>query len=89
MPRPKPPAPLKGRYVRLSDKQWAILNHLGGAEWLRKQLDKKDPFPRKYWDVLLKGDQHAVRKQAPPVQKGIRPTASPWGTTQADGAPKS
>jgi hypothetical protein len=67
MPRPKPPAPLKVRNVRLSDKQWAIFNHLGGAGWLRKSLDKKDPFPRKYWDTLLNGEPNALRKQTPPL----------------------
>ena len=46
MPRPKPPAPLKARYVRLSDTQWVIFNQLGGAEWLRETLDKKAPMPK-------------------------------------------
>ena len=54
MPRPKPPEPLKVRYVRLSDKQWMIFQHLGSAEWLRKLLDKKDPFPKKYYDASSK-----------------------------------
>ena len=58
MPRPKPPAPLKGRYVRLSDKQWLILNQLGGAEWLRTLLEKKAPMPKKYYDVLLQEKQN-------------------------------
>ena len=57
MPRPKPPEPLIGRQVmgkqvRMSDRQWIIFNHLGGAEWLRKLLDKKDPFPKKYYEKL-------------------------------------
>jgi hypothetical protein len=66
MPRPKPPAPLKVRYVRLSDKQWLVLNQLGGPEWLRNLLDKKAPMPKKYYDELLKfstGEPHAIRKQ--------------------------
>lgn len=50
MPRPKPPAPLKVRYVRLSDKQWLILEQLGGAEWLRTLLEKKAPMPKQYYD---------------------------------------
>ena len=54
MPRSKPPAPLKARFVRLSDKQWIIFNQLGGAEWLRETLDKKAPMPKQYYDVLLK-----------------------------------
>jgi len=51
MPRPKPPEPLIGRQIRMSDRQFFILNHLGGAEWLRKLLDKKDPFPKKFYKV--------------------------------------
>jgi hypothetical protein len=53
MPRPKPPAPLIGRQIRLSDKQWLILNQLGGAEWLRTLLEKKAPFPASYYKKLL------------------------------------
>jgi hypothetical protein len=53
LPRPKPPAPLIGRQVRLSDKQWLILNQLGGAEWLRALLEKKAPFPASYYKKLL------------------------------------
>ncbi len=50
MPRPKPPAPLKARYVRLSDKQWLILEQLGGAEWLRTLLEKKAPMPKQFYE---------------------------------------
>ena len=53
MPRPKPPEPLLGRQVRMSDRQWIILNQLGGAEWLRDLLDKKAPMPKKYYDNEL------------------------------------
>ena len=53
MPRPKPPEPLLGRQVRMSDRQWIILNQLGGAEWLRGLLDKKAPMPKKYYDNEL------------------------------------
>jgi len=53
MPRPKPPAPLKARYVRLSDREWLILKQLGGAEWLRETLDKKAPMPKQYYDNFL------------------------------------
>jgi len=41
-----------GKQVRMSDRQWIIFNHLGGAEWLRQLLDKKDPFPKKYYEKL-------------------------------------
>jgi len=72
MPRPKPPEPLLGRQVRMSDRQWIIFNHLGGAEWLRTLLDKKDPFPKKYYDVVLKtGGPDAIRKQTPTIQERI------------------
>ena len=52
MPRPKPPEPLKFRNIRMSDRQWFVLSHFGGAEWLRQLLDKKDPFPKKYYEKL-------------------------------------
>jgi hypothetical protein len=54
MPRPKPPEPLKSRYIRLTDRQWLILNQLGGAEWLRALLEKKAPMPKKYYDTKLR-----------------------------------
>ena len=49
MPRPKPPEPLKPRYVRMADRHWVILQQLGGPEWLRALLDKKAPMPKKYY----------------------------------------
>lgn len=52
MPRPKPPEPLKPRFIRMSDRHWIILQKLGGAEWMREMLEKKDPFPKKYYDRL-------------------------------------
>jgi len=52
MPRPKPPEPLRGRQIRMSDRHWVIFQHLGGAEWLRVLLEKKDPFPKKYYERL-------------------------------------
>jgi hypothetical protein len=60
MPRPKPPEPLIGRQVRMSDRQWMILNQLGGAEWLRALLDKKAPMPKKYYEVFNKSKEAAV-----------------------------
>ena len=53
MPRPKPPEPLVPRYIRMTDKQWVILNQLGGAEWLRVLLEKKAPMPNMYYKKLL------------------------------------
>jgi hypothetical protein len=54
MPRPKPPEPLIGRQVRMSDRHWIIFNQLGGAEWLRQIIVKKTPMPKQYYDELLK-----------------------------------
>jgi hypothetical protein len=46
MPRPKPPEPLKGREIRLSDTQMAKFKSLGGSKWLRDFLDQKEtPCP--------------------------------------------
>jgi hypothetical protein len=53
MPRPKPPEPLIGRQIRLSDRHLIIFKQLGGAEWLRTTLDKKAPMPKQYYDNLL------------------------------------
>ena len=49
MPRPKPPAPLKARYVRLSDEEWEKFKEMGGAEWLRKAMRTR---PRNYYEVF-------------------------------------
>jgi hypothetical protein len=35
----------------MSDRQFFILNHFGGAKWLRELLDKKDPFPKQFYKV--------------------------------------
>jgi len=37
----------------MSDRQWIIFNQLGGAEWLRKFLEKKAPMPKQYYDNEL------------------------------------
>jgi hypothetical protein len=42
----------------MSDRQWIILNQLGGAEWLRAILDKKAPMPKQYYDKLLQEKQN-------------------------------
>ena len=54
MPRPKPPAPLKARYVRLSDVEWLQFKELGGAEWLRKYVKKKAVMPKQYYENILR-----------------------------------
>jgi hypothetical protein len=40
MPRAKPPEILKPRAVRMSDKEWEMFKHIGGANWLRSRLSK-------------------------------------------------
>jgi hypothetical protein len=73
MPRPKPPEPLIGRQIRLSDRQFHILNHFGGAEWLRGLLDKKDPFPKKYYERLKDDDRNRESKTGTTTQgAGVR-----------------
>ena len=49
MPRPKPPMPLKGRQVRMSDVEWLMFKELGGADWLRKHVKQKSKFPAAYY----------------------------------------
>lgn len=50
MPRPKPLEPLKGREIRMSDRQMIIFKQLGGAQWLRELLDKKAPMPKAWYE---------------------------------------
>ena len=68
MPRPKPPEPLMGRQVRMSDRHWIIFNHLGGAQWLRETLDKKDPFPKQYYERLKDDDRNREPKTGTTTQ---------------------
>ena len=49
MPRPKPPAPLKARYVRLSDEEWEKFKDMGGADWLRRVMRTR---PKNYYEVF-------------------------------------
>ena len=58
MPRPKPTEPLKHRYMRMTDRQWLIFKQLGGAEWLRAELEKKAPLPKKYYEELLNDNRN-------------------------------
>jgi len=53
MPRPKPPEPLKGRQIRLTDRHMMIFQELGGIDWLRKHLDKSAKMPVKYYRLEL------------------------------------
>ena len=58
MPRPKPPEPLKPRFIRMSDPEWQAFKELGGAEWLRKMMKTK---PRNYYDVFQKPQEATTR----------------------------
>jgi hypothetical protein len=68
MPRPKPPEKLIGRQVRMSDRHWLILNQLGGAQWLRELLDKKDPFPKQYYERLKDDNRNRESKTGTTTQ---------------------
>jgi len=73
MPRPKPPEPLIGRQIRMSDRHFHIFNHLGGAQWLRELLDKKDPFPKKYYEGLKNDNRNRESKTGTTTQgAGVR-----------------
>jgi hypothetical protein len=81
MPRPKPPAPLKARYVRLSNEEWLKFKELGGAEWLRKYVNSKAKYPTGYYEALAQKQSakprranglvavHTTRPQAIPQTK--------------------
>ena len=49
MPRPKPAEPLKHRYLRMSDAEWAKFKEMGGADWLRRIMRTRPP---KYYEVF-------------------------------------
>jgi hypothetical protein len=52
----------------MSDRHWLIFKELGGAEWLRAELEKKAKMPKKYYDVFLKtGGPNAIREQTPTI----------------------
>ena len=89
MPRPKPHEPLISTSVRLSEKHILIFKQLGGTEWLRGVLDKKAPFPKKYYDSRLNsstGVTDAIRKQTTPIQERIPATERTRGAPQTNGA---
>jgi len=64
MPRPKPPMPLIGRQVRMSDLDWLIFQDMGGADWLRKHLKAKARLPIKHYEMLLKGEKDDTGKES-------------------------
>ena len=55
MPRPKPPMPLMGRQVRMSDLEWLMFQDLGGADWLRTLVKKKAKFSTPLLHVKTEG----------------------------------
>jgi hypothetical protein len=62
MPRPKPPEPLKPRFVRMSDIEWAKFKELGGAEWLRQYVNSRAKLPDKYYEVFNKPKEAATQR---------------------------
>ena len=64
MPRPKPPMPLKGRNMRMSDLEWLIFQDMGGADWLRKYLKAKAKLPIKHYEAQLKGAESDTGKES-------------------------
>ena len=50
---PKTLEPLKGRYIRLTDRHMMVFQEIGGIDWLRKQLDKNAKMPAKYYRLEL------------------------------------
>jgi len=37
----------------MTDKQFLILDQLGGAQWLREFLEKKAPMPKQYYEKIF------------------------------------
>jgi len=62
MPRPKPPSPLKGRNMRMSDVEWLMFLELGGADWLRKYVKKKAKFPAQYYELKQKENDDSTSR---------------------------
>jgi hypothetical protein len=42
----------------MTDRQWLVFKQLGGAEWLRAELEKKAPLPKKYYEELLNDNRN-------------------------------
>ena len=77
MPRPKPPAPLKGRFVRLSDVEWQQFKELGGADWLRKYVKKKAKYPTRFYEALAQQGADSRRATEVVAVHTTRPKAIP------------
>jgi len=61
VPRPKPPMPLIGRQVRMSDLEWLIFQELGGADWLRKFVRKKAKLPINHYEKQAEDERMQKR----------------------------
>jgi hypothetical protein len=61
VPRPKPPSPLRGRMVRMSDIEWLMFKELGGAEWLRKLVRRKVRLPINHYEKQLEDEREQKR----------------------------
>lgn len=70
MPRPKPPATLKPRCIRLSDEEWDKFREMGGSEWLRKAMNTR---PARYYEVF----EPPVRSAQPRPHAGSQARAAP------------
>jgi hypothetical protein len=74
MPRPKPPQPLKARYVRMSEAEWAKFKEIGGAQWLRDYVNSRAKLPAKYYEVFQKPEapkQRAAKTFEPRRVDGV------------------
>jgi DNA-binding NarL/FixJ family response regulator len=58
MPRPKPPAPLVVRSVRMTEAYWQLFDRLGGAEWLRGQMRTHEMRRRNVLKLLAAKTPH-------------------------------
>ena len=77
MPRPKPPEPLKGRNMRMSDIEWLMFKELGGADWLRKYVKQKAKYPKGYYEALVKQSADSGRANGVVAVHATRPEAIP------------
>lgn len=82
MPRPKPPAPIIPRTVRLSDKDWEVFNRLGGAAWLRGALRTAEATAHNVQRRLGEGVAHrAIAKELRISTKTIQVIKTQWFPT--------
>jgi hypothetical protein len=58
MSKPEPALPLKPRYLRMTDKDWATFKAIGGADWLRARIAAMRPsvIAKRKRDVQIRKD---------------------------------